>query len=64
MNPDLSRRIAAIVGARPVDPDDRDAIVDAAQVAESWEELPAEIRALLERLAGQPTTDELLSDGQ
>lgn len=53
MNPDLSRQIAAIVGVRWVEPDDRQRIWDASQSVDTWDELPADIRGLLDGLSQQ-----------
>lgn len=58
---DLSQRIADIVGVRPVDDDDRALIAAAAETAQSWSDLPADVQALLGRLASEPTLEELLS---
>lgn len=61
MTPDLSRRVASILGARPVDPDDRERILAAMDASETWDDLPEDIRALLGGLATEPTYEELVA---
>jgi len=54
MSPELSRRVGAIVGAHPVTPDEREQIIAAVQSVEDWDELPADIRELLESIQQRP----------
>lgn len=50
MTPDLSRRLGRALGSRPVDPDDRRAVIDAAETANTWDDLPAPVRSIVRRL--------------
>jgi hypothetical protein len=63
MTPELSRKIASVLGVRAIEPDDRARVLRAADAVESWDELPDEIRALLDRLATEPTYEDLLRGG-
>lgn len=60
-SPEVSQRVAAIVGVRQVPPDDRFAIAAAVDVdsVEVWSDLPRDIRLKLLLLQAEPTYDEL-----
>jgi ADP-ribosyltransferase exoenzyme len=51
---ELSRRVGALVGSRLVTLDERELIADAVDLAESWADLPADVRSLLDRIADRP----------
>jgi hypothetical protein len=50
MGPELSRRLGRALGARPVSPTDRLAVIDAAERVDRFEELPEHIARLVKRL--------------
>jgi hypothetical protein len=50
MGPELSRRLGRALGARPVSPTDRLAVIDAAERVDRFEELPDHIARLVKRL--------------
>ena len=50
MSPDVSRQLGRILGRHVVRPDERDRIIGAARDAEVWEDIPADIRALLDEI--------------
>lgn len=52
--PDLSLRLGRALGRHDVEPSERAAVVDAAAVAEFWEDLPPDIQALVEEIEQRP----------
>jgi hypothetical protein len=52
--PDLSRRLGRAVGTKQVTADERRRIADAADHAEIWDDLPADVRALVIDIEGRP----------
>lgn len=50
----LSQRLGRAVGTRVVDLEDRDLIFDASQQAETWDDLPAKIKRLVEEIEARP----------
>lgn len=57
MNADLSRRLGRALGAgRPVPLQQRVLIIAAAKKVDTWQQLPADVRALVQRIERrQPT---------
>ncbi len=53
---ELSRRVGGIVGAHVVGPDERQRIIDAMEPdeVETWDDLPEDIRELLEEIETRP----------
>jgi hypothetical protein len=51
---ELSRRIGEILGRHVVRMTERRAIIDAAEKADSWDELPPQIRGLLAEISRRP----------
>ncbi|HEX6968907.1 MAG TPA: hypothetical protein VF174_08895 [Micromonosporaceae bacterium] len=47
MSPGLSRQLGLVLGRHYVRPDEREAVIGAALGAETWDDLPPEIRSLL-----------------
>lgn len=60
MTPELSQRLGQALGRHPVLPGERTLIIAASVDAETWDDLSAEIRALIQdieaRSPGTPTT--------
>lgn len=54
MTPDLSRRLGEAVGTKYATPAEQRQIRDAARDAESWDDLPEDIRALVESIESRP----------
>ena len=54
MTPELSRRVGTILGQHLADPAERARIAEALTQAEIWNDLPADIRALLEEIERRP----------
>lgn len=59
-SPQLSRRLARVLGSRLVDPRDRATVVAAADAVDDYEDLPAEVRDLLAHIETQPTHRQFL----
>lgn len=59
MTPEVSRRIAAILGRNFVYPAERELIIGSAMAATQWEDIPQKTRDLLEEIskrgAAEPT---------
>lgn len=51
MSPELSRQLGQILGRSRVTPQERRAVIDAAQDAKSWDDLPSGIRSLLDEIS-------------
>jgi hypothetical protein len=47
MGPDLSRRLARTLSDHPVTPAERRTVVGAAELVQTWEELPDDIKQLI-----------------
>lgn len=54
MTPELSQRLGQALGRHPVVPQERAAVTAAALKAETWEDLPTKIRALVEDIESRP----------
>lgn len=54
MKPDLSRRLARAVDVGGATPDERQSIIDAAQKAATFDDLPTTVRELIQRLETPP----------
>lgn len=54
MTPELSRRLGQAVGTKPATPAERLAIQDASRTAETWRDLPANIRSLVVDIEARP----------
>ena len=54
MTPELSRRLGEAVGTKYVTLDERHLIQDAAASAEAWDDLPSDVRALVEAIEARP----------
>ena len=61
MTPELSRRLGEALGTRYVLLDEQKAVRDAAATAESWEDLPRDIQALVEEIEARPDPWESLT---
>lgn len=53
---ELSRRVGGILGAHVVLPDERESVVNAIEdeEVETWDDLPADVRDLLEEIETRP----------
>lgn len=52
--PDLSLRLGRALGRHDVQPSERATVVDAAREADLWDDLPADIQALIEEIESRP----------
>lgn len=62
MTPDLSRRLGSALGRHIVTPAERKAILRAATRADRWDDLPADIRQLVEQIEQRPGQGRLSAD--
>jgi len=56
MTPELSRRLGEAVGTRIVSPQEQKIIRDAAALAQSWADLPADVQQLVVEIESRPGT--------
>jgi transposase len=54
MTPELSRRLGKALGQHVVTPDERSMVTSAAEQVDTWEQLPALVRALVEEIEARP----------
>jgi hypothetical protein len=54
LTPELSRRIGSAVGTHSVTPAEQSTIVRGAADAETWEDLPAQVRQLVADVESRP----------
>ena len=54
MGPELSRRLAQVLGRHRPTLAERLAVIDAAERVETWEQLPAETKRLLAEVEARP----------
>jgi hypothetical protein len=54
MEPEMSRRLAAILGLHPVSMRERLRVVVAAQQARDWDHLPDDVKVLLAEIERRP----------
>lgn len=52
--PELSHRLGLALGTRTVSLDERNAVVTAAAVAQTWADLPPEVQAIVGDIEGRP----------
>jgi hypothetical protein len=64
MRADLSRRIGAAIGLKPTTGEERSAILAAAREADTFDDLPSPVQALLVRVESRPDVIDLLGGGQ
>lgn len=56
MTPELSRRLGQALGTHSVSPQERTAVVLGASGAETWPDLPEEVRALVTSIEQRPAS--------
>jgi hypothetical protein len=54
MTPELSRRLGTALGKKHVTTEERSAVVDAADSAETWDDLPPAVRQLVTEIEARP----------